>query len=195
MANPLTFLDAGEELGRLNDIGRAVRTKVAEAAGQLQADVNLFVNLHAQDLGDPTLFDSSSPLSAISHRVVLEITERVSLDAIKDVEGLVKTLKALGFRVAVDDLGAGYAGLTCFAQLEPEVVKLDMSLVRGIDTSTQKQSIVRAMKKLCDELGITCIAEGVETAKERDMLVSLGCDLFQGYLFARPKRELAQPVW
>jgi EAL domain-containing protein (putative c-di-GMP-specific phosphodiesterase class I)/ActR/RegA family two-component response regulator len=195
LANPLSFLDAAEKLGRLNDIGRTVRGKVAEAASQLPADVKLFVNLHAQDLGDPSLFDSCSHLTGIAHRVVLEVTERSSIDAIKDVEARVKDLKEFGFRIAIDDLGAGYAGLASFAQLEPEVAKLDMSLVRGIDTHTQKQAIVRAMKTLCDELGILCIAEGVETTSERDTLVALGCDLFQGYLFARPKRGFTQPVW
>jgi EAL domain-containing protein (putative c-di-GMP-specific phosphodiesterase class I) len=195
LANPLAFLDAAEQLGRLDEIGRKVRTKVAEAVGLLPVDVKLFVNLHAKDLNDAALFDSCSHLTGIAHRVVLEITERSSLSEINDIEDRVKKLKAFGFRIAIDDLGAGYAGLTSFTQLEPEVAKLDMSLVRGIDTHSQKQSIVRAMKTLCDELKITCVAEGVETVPERDTLVSLGCDLFQGYLFARPKRGFADPVW
>jgi EAL domain-containing protein (putative c-di-GMP-specific phosphodiesterase class I) len=195
LANPLAFLDAAERLGRLDEIGRKVRNNVAEAVGQLPLDIKVFVNLHAKDLSDAALFDSCSHLTRIAHRVVLEITERSSLSEIKDIEGRVKKLKEFGFRVAIDDLGAGYAGLASFTQLEPEVAKLDMSLVRGIDTHSQKQSIVRAMKTLCDELKITCIAEGVETAAERDTLVGLGCDLFQGYLFARPKRGFTDPVW
>jgi EAL domain-containing protein (putative c-di-GMP-specific phosphodiesterase class I)/ActR/RegA family two-component response regulator len=195
LANPLAFLDVGERLERLNEIGRSIRAKVADVTGELPPDVLLFVNLHAKDLGDPSLYDASSPLTKIAHRVVLEITERSSLDAIEDIEGRVEQLKALGFRIAVDDLGAGYAGLSSFTQLNPEIAKLDMSLVRGIDAHAQKQSIVRAMKKLCDELGIVCVAEGIETAAERDTLTSLGCDLFQGYLFARPKRGLTQPNW
>src|SRR5258705_103085 len=82
----------------------------------------------------------------------------------------------------------GYAGLSSFALLEPEIVKVDMSLVRGIHTSPVKQKLFRSFAKLCREFGTELIAEGVEVAEERDCLSSLGGDLFQGYLFARPER-------
>lgn len=87
---------------------------------------------------------------------------------------------ALRLLLVDDDLGAGYAGLTSFTQLEPEVAKLDMSLVRGVDVDPRRQSIVRSMRQLCDELRIAVVAEGVETAAERSMLAELGCDLLQG---------------
>jgi EAL domain-containing protein (putative c-di-GMP-specific phosphodiesterase class I) len=91
--------------------------------------------------------------------------------------------------LAIDDLGAGYAGLSSFSILEPEFVKLDMSLVRGIDTSTRKQSLVRSMVVLCErELAMHVVCEGVETKAESDTLATLGCDLLQGYLFARPSK-------
>ncbi len=159
------------------------------------ADVKLFVNLHASDLNDPELLDSCSHLSGIGHRVILEITERASLDGVKDVASRVKKLREQGFNIAIDDLGAGYAGLSSFAQLEPEVAKLDMSLVRGIDQQPKKQSIVRAMVQLCEELGILVVAEGVEATGERDRLVDLGCDLLQGYLFAKPERGFSGARW
>ncbi|MCA1481546.1 EAL domain-containing protein, partial [Bradyrhizobium sp. NBAIM08] len=122
-------------------------------------------------------------------------TERASLHQVKNLATSVVKLKALGFQVAVDDLGAGYAGLSSFTQLEAEVAKLDMSLVRGVDTDVRRQYIVRSMKGLCDDLGMLVIAEGVETPAERDMLVSLGCDLLQGYLFGRPERSFMAPSW
>jgi EAL domain-containing protein (putative c-di-GMP-specific phosphodiesterase class I) len=131
----------------------------------------------------------------MAHRVVLEITERASLDNVKDVSSRVKKLKEIGFRIAIDDLGAGYAGLASFTQLDPEVVKIDMSLTRNIDTHHQKQSIVRSMKKLCDDLRVLMVVEGVETKAERDTLVSLGCDIFQGYLFAKPQPGFPAPQW
>jgi EAL domain-containing protein (putative c-di-GMP-specific phosphodiesterase class I) len=195
MANPAEFLDAAERLGKVHDLGRAIRAKVAGQAGRLSADAKLFVNLHASDLGDETLRDSCHALSGIAHRVVLEVTERASLDGVRDVPSQINALKAMGFRIAVDDLGAGYAGLTSFTQLDPQIVKLDMSLIRGIDTQPKKQAIVGSMKKLCDELGILVVAEGVETPAERDRLAELGCDLLQGYLFARPNREFVAPQW
>jgi EAL domain-containing protein (putative c-di-GMP-specific phosphodiesterase class I) len=195
LAAPPEFLEAAERLGKVHELGRAIRAKVADEAQQLSLDAKLFVNVHASDLSDESLRSSFQPLSGIAHRVVLEITERASLDALKDVLSQIKALKAMGFRIAVDDLGAGYAGLTSFTQLEPEIVKLDMSLIRGIDTQTKKQSIVGSMKKLCDDLGMLVVAEGVETPAERDILAELGCDLLQGYLFARPERGFPQPRW
>lgn len=195
LANPLHFLEAAERLGRVHDLSRAIRASVVDVTGDLPADTKLFVNLHPLDLGDPSLRDVNAPLSSIAHRVVLEVTERASLDGIKDIALQMRSLKAMGYQIAIDDLGSGYAGLSSFAQLEPEVVKLDISLVRDIDTQTTKQAIVGSMRKLCDELGMSVVAEGVETKRERDALVELGCDLLQGYLFARPQRGLSQPAW
>jgi EAL domain-containing protein (putative c-di-GMP-specific phosphodiesterase class I) len=106
----------------------------------------------------------------------------------------VTRLRGLGYRIAIDDLGAGYAGLTSFAQLEPEVVKVDMSLVRGIDSSPVKQKLVRSIIALCTELGIQLVAEGIETPAERDAVVALGGDLCQGYLFAKPGRGFPTPA-
>ena len=193
MRNPSDMLDAAERLERLRELGRAVRKHVALAAGDAPPNVKLFVNLHSADLSDPELYDQESPLSKIASRVVLEITERASLCGVKNVAASVARLKALGFQIAIDDLGAGYAGLTSFAQLEPEIVKLDMSLVRGVDSDARRQSIVRSMKQLSDELGILVVAEGVETAGERAALTDIGCDLLQGYLFAKPERGFMPP--
>ncbi len=189
MKNPAQLLDAAERLGELDQLGRLVRAKVAVAAESPEAgEAKLFVNLHAADLSDEELFSADAPLSKIAGRVVLEVTERASLHGIEDIAARIAKLKALGFKIAIDDLGTGYAGLASFTQLEPEIAKLDMSLVRGIDADPRRQAIVRSMKMLCDDLGMAVIAEGVETKDERDMLVELGCDLLQGYLFARPER-------
>jgi EAL domain-containing protein (putative c-di-GMP-specific phosphodiesterase class I)/ActR/RegA family two-component response regulator len=186
---PGLLFDAAERLGRVREVGRAVRRAVAESTPLAPADTMMFVNLHAADLGDDSLYTPSSPLSAYAGKVVLEITERTSLSRVGDVRECVTRLRKLGYRIAVDDLGAGYAGLSSFSQLEPDVAKLDMSLVRGIDVSSRKASIVRSMLTVCQrELGTYVVCEGVETESERDTLTSLGADLLQGYLFARPQR-------
>jgi EAL domain-containing protein (putative c-di-GMP-specific phosphodiesterase class I)/ActR/RegA family two-component response regulator len=196
MKSPPDILDAAERLGRIHELGRSVRARVAAAAaGPESAGVKLFVNLHSADLNDEELYSADAPLSRIADRVVLEVTERASLHEVKNVAKSVARLKALGFQIAVDDLGAGYAGLSSFTQLEPEVAKLDMTLVRGVDADPRRQSIVRSMKKLCDELGMSVIAEGVETVGERDLLAELGCDLLQGYLFAKPQRGFPPATW
>ena len=86
------------------------------------------------------------------------------------------------------------AGLTTLAQMEPEVIKLDMSLVRNLHDSQAKQSIIRSMINLCDEMKVEAVAEGVETAAERDCLFGMGCDLVQGFFFARPTFAFEHPA-
>ncbi len=102
-------------------------------------------------------------------------------------------LREMGFRLAVDDLGAGYAGLASFTRIEPDVVKLDMSLVRGVDGSPLKQSVVRSVLNLASELATDVVSEGIEVPAERDTLAALGCRLFQGYLFGKPEPGFAPP--
>jgi len=114
---------------------------------------------------------------------------------VPDVRSRIAALRDIGYRIAVDDLGAGYSGLTSFALLEPEFVKLDMSLVRGIDTNVTKQKVVRSMTSLCREMGMKVVAEGVETPTECDVLVNLDCDLLQGFLFARPGKPFPEVQW
>jgi EAL domain-containing protein (putative c-di-GMP-specific phosphodiesterase class I) len=185
---PPDLFEAAERLGRLRELGRIIRDRVAQTLVDIPIEAEVFVNVHALELDDDSLLSPASPLSAFAKRVVLEITERAPLDKIKDANARVAQLRKMGYRIAVDDLGAGYAGLTSFAHLEPEVVKVDMSLIRGLDQSPTKQKLLRSIVGLCRDLEIRMIAEGIETIEERDTLVRLGGDLCQGYLFARPGR-------
>lgn len=188
LARPDHFITVAERLGRLRELSRQARAAVVARASEAPEGVLLFVNLHASDLEDPELYEPQAPLAKIASRVILEITERASLDGVKDLRSSVAKLRHLGFRIAVDDLGAGYAGLTSYAQLEPEVVKIDMSLVRNIEDAPAKQRVVKSITRLCEEMGVITVAEGIETVKERDMVVGLGCQMLQGFLFARPER-------
>lgn len=192
LPHPGAVLDAAQRSGRLYDVGRMVRASVAEAM-QGAEPWTFFVNLHPEDLNDPSLHDADAPLSRVAARVVLEITERASLETLSNVRSNVARLREVGFRIALDDLGAGYAGLTSFVLLEPEFVKLDMSLIRDVHQSDAKQKIIGSMVSLCHEMGKHIVAEGVEQSAERDTLVSLGCDLLQGYYFAKPARLAVSP--
>jgi EAL domain-containing protein (putative c-di-GMP-specific phosphodiesterase class I) len=186
LATPIALIDAAERLRRVPDLGAEIRRAAAAAMARLEPDQLLFVNLHPHELADERLFAANAPLSLIARRVVLEVTERALVQDVGELRARMRRLRAMGFRLAVDDLGAGYSGLSTLAHLEPEVVKLDMTLVRGIDAEPTKQKVVRAVCALGRDMGIEVIAEGVETATERDTLVDLGCDLLQGYFFARP---------
>jgi EAL domain-containing protein (putative c-di-GMP-specific phosphodiesterase class I) len=195
LSTPPSVIDAAERLGRLHDLGRRMREIVVAPLDRLPAGTPLFINLHPVDLTDADLFDRSSPLSLAAERIVLEITERASLDSIPDVRERISTLKRRGFRIALDDLGAGYGGLTSFTALEPNVVKLDIALVRGLPQEPTKQTLVKTMIRMCLDLGVVITAEGIETSTERDALAIAGCDLMQGYLFARPGPPFPQPAF
>ena len=195
LPHPGAILCAAEQLNRLNDLGRTVRRRIAAIAASLPFEADIYVNLHPADIGDDDLFDPSAPLSKIASRVVLEITERSSLAKVPDVLARIRALRTLGYRVAIDDLGAGYAGLNSFTSLEPDVVKLDMGLVRGVDTSATKQKIIGSIVSLCRELKIEVIAEGIEIPAERDALLALSVDKFQGYHFARPAKPTPDVNW
>ncbi len=193
LRSPLDFFDAAERLGKAAELGRIIRQHVARQLRETPPPALLFVNLHPADLEDDELYADEGALTPFAKQIVLEITERAALDRIHELQSRVTRLRSLGYRIAIDDLGAGYAGLTSFAQLEPEVVKVDMSLIRGIDRSPVRQKLVRSIITLCTELGIQLVAEGIETREERDSLVSLGGDLCQGYLFAKPGRGFPEP--
>lgn len=189
--HPGAFISGAERLGRLDHLGRTIRAAVAGLLTSRALPGDAFVNLHPLDLEDGELVDPRSPLSRLAPRVVLEVTERASLEGVSDLAGRVRALRDLGYRIALDDLGAGYAGLNSFAALSPDVVKLDMTLIRGLDQDTVKQKLVRSMAELSSDLGSLVVAEGIETEGERAAAVAAGCDLLQGYLFGRPERRSA----
>jgi EAL domain-containing protein (putative c-di-GMP-specific phosphodiesterase class I)/CheY-like chemotaxis protein len=194
-ARPLDLIEAAERLERLVDLGRAVRGAVAAAVPRIPTGTQLFVNLHPADLNDPHLLTDRNPLLGVSRRVVFEVTERASLRRVDALPRRLQTLRGLGFKLAIDDLGAGYAGLSSMAQVEPEYVKLDMSLIRDMHERPTQRTLVRSMVSVCHELGQKVIAEGIESDFEREALLEAGCELQQGYFFARPGREIPSVSW
>ena len=108
-------------------------------------------------LGGKRPLSRKGALTPCAHGVVLEVTERAALEKVPGLTAGVSRLRELGFRLALDDLGAGYAGLSSFALLEPEIVKVDMSLVRGIHKSTMKQKLFRSFASLCRDLNTEII--------------------------------------
>ncbi|MFT3695334.1 MAG: EAL domain-containing protein [Kofleriaceae bacterium] len=192
LRRPDIFIATGERLDRIQQIGRTVRSAVATAIKEAPSNALIFVNVHGLELADEELYAATSELAQYAKRVVLEITERTSIDPAVG-SARVAMLRKLGYRIAVDDLGAGYAALGALASLEPEVVKLDMSLIRDLDRHTNKRRIVAAITNMCRELGSRVVAEGVETAAERSACIDAGIDLLQGYLYAKPSKGFATP--
>lgn len=186
LPHPGALIGAAERLGQLHQLGRRLRDMVAEEVTNAPQAKQVFVNIHGYDLEDDQLLSAKAPLSRIADRVVLEITERSSVGQVPELGRRIQRLRDMGFRIAVDDLGAGYAGLTSFAQLRPDIVKIDMTLIRDVDRESTKERLVRSLSDLCREMNIQAVCEGVETKSELDTLIRIGCDFFQGYYFARP---------
>ena len=137
--------------------------------------------------------DAASRTGFPLDHIIFEFTEAERLDT-AHLLNILKTYKATGFKTAIDDFGAGHAGLQLLAKFQPDIVKIDMDLVRGIDAEPVKRSILRHTLRLLDELGITPVCEGVETVGEFAALQDLGVCLIQGYVLARPAFEsLATP--
>jgi len=186
LRGPRDFLAAAETLGRVDELARTIRDRAPEALENRPERPFLFMNVDPSQLRGDGLFQGEDRLRRMAERVVLEITERTSLATIPDFEEKIWRLKKMGLKIAVDDLGAGYSGLTTFAQLEPEFVKLDGALIRDVQRSERKKMIIGSMAHLCVELGISVVAEGVETQDEFEVLRELGCSHFQGFFVGRP---------
>lgn len=180
------LLETTAQAGRFWELGRVLRPLAVEPLERLPAPTMMFINLHPQDLTDPQLLNASPELSRWAKRVVLEITETEALHDYGAVRECIKQLRSQGFRVALDDLGSGYSGLNSLAMLEPDFVKLDMELVRGITAQSRSARLIQHIREFCLDEGIETIAEGVETREELAVIQGLGVRLVQGYFFAKP---------
>lgn len=123
------------------------------------------------------------------HLLMFELSETEKISDIGHVRNIIAIYREAGFRTALDDFGAGHAGLTLLADIQPDFIKLDMALIRDIDTDVRRRRIVAATVRLCDDLGIIPIAEGIETRAELEAVRDCGVDLVQGYFTGRPEFE------
>jgi len=127
-------------------------------------------------------------------RIIFEFTESERIDT-DHLLSILRTYRALGFRTAIDDFGTGFASLELVTRFRPDIVKLDMGLVRGIDSSREKRTVLRHTLAMFRDLDVTVTCEGVETVAELDVLCDLGVHLVQGYLLGKPRiTELAPPA-
>lgn len=185
--SPDRVVEAAEALGLTDAMDRAIRGLIAADMPRLPPTTQVLVNLHPRSLFDPDLFRTGTPFHRHADRFILEITERERLDDEAALVDAVTKLRAIGYRIAVDDLGAGYAGLSLFARVTPEFVKFDRELIHGIDQSLTRERLVASMAALCRGMGIRTLAEGVENQAECDRSEAIGCDLLQGFAVGMPR--------
>ena len=182
---PADTMYAFDQNARVKAIGLALRLGIS---------CNLNLNFLPRSLGSSTesiltTLEAAKGANLPVNRIVLEAVEGEIIDDTSHFIELINKYRGLGLMVAIDDFGAGYSGLNLLADFQPDQVKLDMKLIRGIERHGARQAIVRAINQICLDLGIDVIAEGVETELEYAWLASQGIHLYQGYLFAKPGFE------
>ncbi len=193
---------AGAVLAQVTDENRytfdqACRVKAIDLAGSRMpagSNARLSINFMPNAVYEPTACIRASLAAAARakfdpRRLMFEFTENERMGDTAHVQNIVATYRRMGFTTAIDDFGAGYAGLGLLAAFQPDLIKIDMDLVRGVSDSPARQTIIRALVTMAGELGITVLAEGVETEAELLTLRSAGIALVQGYIFGKPALE------
>lgn len=173
---------------------QACRARAIQLAARLDMQALLSVNFlpNAVYSGDTSLertFEAAAICGFPPHHLILEVSETEPAEDRHRLRDILDGYKSCGMMTALDDFGAGHSGLNMLAEFQPDIVKLDMALTRNVHEDRVRRSIVNAVIGMCRELGISVIAEGIETLDEALALRALGIRLFQGYLFARPETE------
>lgn len=194
-------------LGRVTDENRyqfdqAARVRAIELAGRLfprDSDTRLSINFMPNAVYEPVAcirasLEAARRVDFAHQRLMFEFTEQERFRDIAHVQRIVAAYRKQGFLTALDDFGAGFAGLSLLANFRPDLIKIDMDLLRGLDTDAGRHAIVSGTVGIARALGVTVLAEGIETAAEREALRALGVDLMQGYHFAKPMLEALPPV-
>lgn len=186
-------------ISQVNDQNRylfdqACRVKAISIAAKLGMTQKLSINFLPNAVYQPercirTTLQEAKRVGFPTDQIMFEVTEVEQVLDHDHLNNIFECYKSQGFAVALDDFGAGFSGLNILADLEPNIVKLDMGLIRNINTSKKHQIVVSNTVRMLTELGCMVIAEGVETHAELDCLRAMGVGLFQGYLFAKPELE------
>lgn len=190
-------------LGQVTDKNRyrfdqLCRTHAIAGAANLQMAERLSINFLPNAVYRPELCIRSTLEAARKHqfpldRLIFETIESEHIDNHRHLTNILREYREFGFMTAIDDFGAGHSGLNLLANFQPDLIKLDMQLIRDIHRDRARQAIVRGVVTMCAELDVTVIAEGIECAEERDFLADCGIFLMQGYWFAKPAfKALAQ---
>lgn len=196
--------NAGWVLAQVDDTNRyafdqACRTRAIKRASRIDPAARISINFLPNAVYDPamcirTSLSVAEACDVPTENIIFEVTEGERVADLGHLQEVIHAYAEHGFRIALDDFGSGYSSLELLAELVPDLVKLDKSLIRGIDRDPRRRAIARGNLQACRDLGIEVIAEGVETYAELAALRELGIDLVQGFLFARPALDAMRPA-
>jgi len=188
---PVPMFAAAVESDCCGELGRAIR----ELAVANCPNHPLFLNIHPTELNERWLVQPDDPIFQHSEDVYLEITESVPLTHFRLCQSILREIRGKGIYLVVDDLGAGYSNLKYIADLSPRVVKLDRELIAGLTRASRLHRLVSSIVLLCEDLGASVVAEGIETAEELYAARDAGVHYGQGYLLARPSFPPNDVTW
>lgn len=192
--NPARMFDVANKTGMLFNLDRQCREAAIKTAAVKNISQNIFINFMPSAIYNPEfcLRDTvhwANQLEFDPASIVFEVVETEKVDSIEHLTHILAYYKEKGFRTALDDVGSGFSSLNLFARLQPDIIKLDMELVRDVHCSEVKQSIARALLAMSRDAGCKILAEGIETKEEFEWFKALGVDYAQGYYFGRPCAE------
>ncbi len=186
------------------DFDQQCRVRAVEVAAQIgliERDACLSINVLPNAVGESRscverTLNAAQNVGLPTERIIFEFTEGEPLADHEELLWVIRNFREMGFRTAIDDFGAGYSGLTLLTRFQPDLIKLDMALIRNIDLDPVRRAVVGGILHMCEDLGIAVVAEGLESEGEFRALRDLGLSLLQGFLFAAPGVEtMPAPIW
>jgi EAL domain-containing protein (putative c-di-GMP-specific phosphodiesterase class I) len=198
--SPDQLFRVAHESGALWTLERLCRQRALESLPPIDGDQLLFLNIEPDSIFDPELRDRTflrqmERAGLAPQRVVLEVTEHAAVRDFASLKRVLDDTRAIGFRLAMDDVGSGYAGLQSIAEIHPEFLKIDMSLVRDLHRHPIKRELIETIRRFSESTGIAIVAEGVESEAEMRTLSDVGVRCAQGFLFAEPDSPPRAPDW
>ncbi|WP_456277809.1 EAL domain-containing protein [Bacillus sp. AK128] len=192
MESPLQLFAVARQLNLLFELENIVLEKAFKQMMKHNRQHSIFINFTPITLSNPRFVKAVSRMlrtyrDVNPFRIIIEITERDSIEDYKHFTENIKRLRQMGFRIAVDDTGAGYSSLHTICEVLPDIIKIDRSVIKDIDTNTVKESMLRGLLLIAKETGSIVVAEGIEKEEEASVLFRNKVDLAQGYFYARPE--------
>ncbi|OCA87608.1 diguanylate cyclase [Bacillus sp. FJAT-27225] len=191
LETPLTLFSVARQTGKLYELEMVVLEKALDQVASIGCKHDVFINFTPLTMGNSRFIRDVKRLmqrhkTILPKQITFEITERDSIEGMRDFIYNIKVLRLMGFRIAVDDTGSGYASLNTISEVMPDIIKIDRSVIQNIDKNSVKESMLKGLLLVAKEAGSLVVAEGIENEEEASVLSRNNVDLAQGYFYAKP---------